>query len=149
MIKTDENILFINAKENMNEDVDLLLHMLHRYFSNISKLIGINHETILEHIKKTKDKIDVIVMDHEVYKGVKLLENILKIDSNFNILIISGSANCSEINSCDYCKEHYNKIRLLIPIEKKKLIDHIRNFKAYSCEYEKKCEEINQNLFLY
>ena len=147
--KTDENIVFINAKQSLNKDVEPLLSMLQRYFNNITTLIGSDHSDILDKIKKLKNEIDVIIIDHEVYKGIKLLENILYIDTKFHILIVSGSAHCSEIRGCDYCKEHYNKIRIMTPVNKKELIDCIRNFENHTCEYEKKCEEIKDGSCLY
>lgn len=123
--------------------------MLQRYFNNITTLTDSDHKEILDTINKLQDEIDVILIDHEVYKGIRLLENILNINPNFNILIVSGSSHCSEVKGCDYCKEHYNKIRLMTPINKNELVDCIRNFKHHTCEYEKRCEQIKASSYLY
>ena len=40
MKKTDERIIFINAKKILSEDVEPLLNMLQRYFNNITTLTG-------------------------------------------------------------------------------------------------------------
>ncbi|MGM0623470.1 MAG: hypothetical protein ACQESH_05550 [Campylobacterota bacterium] len=149
MTKTNEHIVFVNAKKNLNEDVAPLLQMLHRHFNSLKTLIENDHSLILRYIKKFKSRIDIIIIDHEVTRGVRVLDNILEIDPDFKILIISSSSHCSEIRGCEYCKEHYKKIRLMTPVDKKDVIDHIRHFDHYRCEFEKKCEQITEHSYLY
>lgn len=142
MRKTDERVVFINAKKYLDEDTKLLMGALEKHFKNLETVVTDSHKVIIDKIADRPEMIDVVILDHAVFHGIDLIHKILQIDNSLQMLVISGSAYCSEVNGCEYCQENYKKIRLLKPVVIKDVVKHIRDFSHYRCEYKQKCEEL-------
>lgn len=140
MNKDQKIILFINQKETIDEDMQLVLKLLQRRYDNIKVIVEHSHKKILQQYQQMMHLVEVMIFDHHFKDGVKLLNKLLSFKKDQKTIILSGSAYCSALEGCEYCQDAYTKMRLLKPISKKRLFDAIESFETQECEYVNRCE---------
>ncbi len=98
---------------------------------------SIDLASTLDHTKTFfhKEKYNIIIIDFATKDGRQSLDYILNIDANQKIITQSGISECSELNGCDYCIEHYNKRRLVKQCSANDILNIIDKFDTFSCYY--------------
>lgn len=85
-----------------------------------------------------KNKYDVVIINFTLDFGHDILEQILKVDPKQRVITVSEKLIGSEEKGGDYCQAHYNKRRLLKPVDIIELIKLIKNFDNNECKYKNK-----------
>ena len=129
------NILFFEK----DEELKLLLKYL-------DTTIGINlflYKNCEEcsNIYENQD-IDIVIINFTLEFGKESLNYILEKNPKQKIITISDALECSEANGGDYCQTHYNKIRLLKPINTSELVRYIKYFESNTCRF---CDNFNSS----
>ncbi|MDD2697902.1 MAG: hypothetical protein PHF17_03770 [Arcobacteraceae bacterium] len=70
----------------------------------------------------SKYEYDMVFIDFADDIGKKLLAFILEIKPKQKVVIMSEISGCSDVHSCENCKEKYNKQRVLKPIAQNELL---------------------------
>lgn len=115
---------------------------LESLFSHLSS-VG-DYETILGHsyeecIKEYKNnEFYIIIINFSLEFGKKFLEYILHDKPKQRIITISGKLDSSDNKGGEHCQLHYNKRRLLKPLNPSELIKVINNFDNTKCEFRNK-----------
>jgi len=131
-------ILFIDNTSIQNSiRVGLLEQMAHHEIH----LIGDMQEAVAFYLKESPD---IVLIDFTIEHGIKILNEILKINPIQHIITISDSLDCSELLGCDYCLEHYKKRRVLKHQPIHDLLYLIDNFCVMPCEFSHKLDEHKQ-----
>jgi len=81
------------------------------------------------------DNIDFVVVDFSTQSNQDMLNDIIKINQNQKTITVSDSLRCSEQKGCEFCIQHYNRRRLMKPINIKALHEIVKHFGDKKCKY--------------
>lgn len=84
------------------------------------------------------EKFDIVIIDFTLDFANKALNTILNKNPKQRVITISGALQCSEPKGGEYCKKHYNKVRLFKPLNIHNLINCLKNFDNYQCKFRDK-----------
>ncbi|MCK5110561.1 MAG: hypothetical protein KAQ94_03495 [Arcobacteraceae bacterium] len=79
--------------------------------------------------------IDIVIIDFILDFGKETLEYIVNKNPKQKVITMGDILECSEPKGCEYCKIHYNKIRLLKPVDTTQLIKLLKNFDNSTCKF--------------
>jgi len=81
---------------------------------------------------------DTVIVDTNDTDGTKIVEHITNIKPKQKIIVINNQFFCTEEKGCDYCKSHYNKHRIVKPLDTMDIVRAIKD--ATPCDFDY-CED--------
>ena len=125
-------------------DRDNQVESLLKHISSMTTFEVIICHDFEQGVKEYNDNaIDIVIIDSTKDFGRKVLDYILKKKANQKIIIISDYLGHTEPKGCDYCQKHYNKVRLLKPVDISELVGYLKDFHHDKCAYKDKFDSTN------
>ncbi len=83
------------------------------------------------------NEIDFVIVDFSLENNIKLLEEITKTNPLQRVITLSSNLESSQNSDCVECIEHYNRRRVMKPLNLQELYHTIINFDKMVCKYFK------------
>lgn len=76
-----------------------------------------------------------VLVNFMVHKGFRFMQELLEQNPSQRMVTISTTWECSDPLGCSNCIRNYNKKRLMMPNDLRKLVPLLENFDDVQCEY--------------